>query len=313
VINLPFDKPGRFYKGNLHTHSTRSDGVLEPEEVITRYQSRGYDFIALTDHFLPKEHFDDGSNGFIHVTDTRNYRTPDFSTLLGAELHAPGIRGEEMWHLVAVGLPLDFAAWTPEERVRSLAERAAASGAFVGLAHPAWYALPLDDAEEVIPSAHAIEIYNEGCSLVDRCESWHFADALLANGVRLNAFASEDAHFKDPRGVERDAFGGWVQVKSASLDPGDLLAALKAGAYYSSTGPEIHDIILDGDNLVVRMSPAVHVLVTGRGASFAWEVGECVEEARFPLEKWANGGYCRVTVIDANNRRAWSNPIWFDD
>ncbi len=24
--NLPFDKPGRFYKGNLHAHSDNSDG-----------------------------------------------------------------------------------------------------------------------------------------------------------------------------------------------------------------------------------------------------------------------------------------------
>jgi hypothetical protein len=27
---LPFDKPGRFYRGNLHTHSTRSDGTMPP-------------------------------------------------------------------------------------------------------------------------------------------------------------------------------------------------------------------------------------------------------------------------------------------
>ena len=26
---LPFDKPGRFWKGNLHTHSTLSDGALD--------------------------------------------------------------------------------------------------------------------------------------------------------------------------------------------------------------------------------------------------------------------------------------------
>ena len=32
--NNPFALPGHFYKGNLHTHSTNSDGRLPPEEVI---------------------------------------------------------------------------------------------------------------------------------------------------------------------------------------------------------------------------------------------------------------------------------------
>jgi len=27
----PFDKPGQWFRGNLHTHSTRSDGRLTPE------------------------------------------------------------------------------------------------------------------------------------------------------------------------------------------------------------------------------------------------------------------------------------------
>ena len=53
-LNLPFSLPGRFYRGNLHTHSTRSDGRLEPEEVIGRYKEQGYDFLALTDHFMER-------------------------------------------------------------------------------------------------------------------------------------------------------------------------------------------------------------------------------------------------------------------
>ncbi|MDP1620329.1 MAG: PHP domain-containing protein, partial [bacterium] len=47
-----FTAHGRFWRGNLHTHSTRSDGVLAPEEVCRRYKAEGYDFIALTDHFV---------------------------------------------------------------------------------------------------------------------------------------------------------------------------------------------------------------------------------------------------------------------
>ncbi len=37
-------------KGNLHAHSTFSDGHYAVEEVIARYRALGYDFLAITDH-----------------------------------------------------------------------------------------------------------------------------------------------------------------------------------------------------------------------------------------------------------------------
>jgi len=82
---MPFDPafstPGRFFKGNLHTHSNCSDGALNPEEVCRRYREAGYDFLALTDHFLPQYDFP--------IVDTEPFRTGNFTTLLGAEVHAP--------------------------------------------------------------------------------------------------------------------------------------------------------------------------------------------------------------------------------
>ncbi len=41
-MDTPFSKPGRFYKGNLHTHSTRSDGGLSPEAVCAFYRRMGF-------------------------------------------------------------------------------------------------------------------------------------------------------------------------------------------------------------------------------------------------------------------------------
>ena len=46
-----FDPNKRFYKGNLHTHTTNSDGRRSPEDVLATYRAEGYDFIALTDHW----------------------------------------------------------------------------------------------------------------------------------------------------------------------------------------------------------------------------------------------------------------------
>ncbi len=37
-------------RGNLHAHTTYSDGVRSPAELIAEYEALGYDFLAITDH-----------------------------------------------------------------------------------------------------------------------------------------------------------------------------------------------------------------------------------------------------------------------
>ena len=73
---------------------------------------------------------------------------------------------------------------------------------------------------------------------------------------RLTAFATDDAHFKTP-----DHFGGWVHVKSESLDPEALLEALKTGHYYSSQGPQIHELSISGKELTIACSPVDTIVV----------------------------------------------------
>jgi hypothetical protein len=298
----PFDQPGRFYRGGLHVHSTRSDGRRSPAEAIAAYQAHGFDFVALTDHFTPRFDFP--------ITDTRAYRTAAFTTLLGAELHAPRLENGERWHILAVGLPLDFAPTGDDETGPTLAARAAEAGAFVAIAHPAWYGLTLADAE-TLRAAHAVEVINYGCALeTQRGDSWHLYDQLLERGWRLTACATDDAHFSG--GIPPDWGGAWVEVRAESLDPAALLAALKAGRYYASEGPRIHDIVLEGDSITVTCSAARSVHLTGPGAKARWRWGEQITVCELPAASF-RGGFCRITVVDAAGKRAWSNPIWLHD
>ena len=46
----PFKAPGRWFKGNLHTHTTNSDGLLTPSQIAFLYKANGYDFLSITDH-----------------------------------------------------------------------------------------------------------------------------------------------------------------------------------------------------------------------------------------------------------------------
>ena len=64
----PGSEPGaapaaKWWKGNLHTHSLWSDGDDYPEQVVNWYKSRGYHFLAISDHNVLHEgdHFIDTS------------------------------------------------------------------------------------------------------------------------------------------------------------------------------------------------------------------------------------------------------------
>jgi predicted metal-dependent phosphoesterase TrpH len=302
---VAFTAPGRFWRGNIHTHSTRSDGVLQPEEVCRRYRAEGYDFLALTDHFI-------GMYGY-PIVDTVPFRTAGFTTILGAELHSGAMANGELWHILAVGLPADFAApdspdFLPkpgQETGPEIAARAVAAGAFVAIAHPQWSGLTLADAR-TITAAHAVEIYNHGCATgCDRPDGAAIADLLLTEGRQLTLIATDDAHFSEP-----DHFGGWVMVKAPENTPEALLAALKAGAFYSSQGPELRDVYLDGDEVVVESSAAVSVVAMGHGTGAKAVHGHSMTHTRVPLTRLNNSPWVRVAVIDAAGKRAWSNPIW---
>jgi len=292
----PFSVPGQFYRGNLHTHCTRSDGVLPVEQVVQTYRDAGYDFLSMTDHFWQRFGFP--------ITDTTSFQSKDFTTILGAELHAPALENGEVWHILANGLPLDFAPTGIDETGVELAARAVASGAFVSIAHPAWYGLSLNDARS-LAIAHAVEVYNHGCALeCDRGDGWYILDALSAEGRPLHAIATDDAHFKAP-----DAFGGWVQVKADTLSSEALLAALKAGHFYASQGPQIFDLGLSNDAIEIVCSPARVVTAVGSGAAAVHQIGDGLTRVQLSRERLKHSSYFRLVVIDHHGRRAWTNPF----
>ncbi len=301
-----FLAPGSFFRGNLHTHSTRSDGVLSPEEVCRRYRAEGYDFLALTDHFIGAYKYP--------IVDTVPFRTNDFTTILGAEVHSGKMENGELWHILAVGMPADFEpsnspGFIPvdnQETGPELAARAVAAGAFVAIAHPQWSGLTVADARS-IASAHAVETYNHGCATgCDRPDGFAVLDQLLAEGKRLNLIATDDAHFSEP-----DHFGGWVMVKSKANEPEALLAALKRGDYYSSQGPELRSVTITEKEVHVEMSACVSMIVSGSGTAAKAVHGHSMTKAVLPLERFKNSPFIRVTVIDAAGKRGWSNPHYF--
>ena len=300
--SLPFSKPGRWYRGNLHTHSTNSDGTKSPAQVCAIYRRRGYDFLSLTDHFEKPYGWP--------ISDTRPYRTKGFTTLIGAELHAPRTSLGERWHILAVGLPRDFAVPGKRERGPQLAQRAAKTGAYVAVAHPAWYDLSDEDILSV-KAARAIEIFNSTCQVHNGAgDSTGYLDRLLARGHRYHAIATDDAHFLPDR---PDHAKNWVVVRCRHLEPAALLSALHAGHFYSSQGPQILDVRFTGRGarkVSIRTSGVRAIRINGRSSQcLCARFSRDTTSAQFDLARFRDS-YARITVVDRQGRRAWTNPFW---
>jgi hypothetical protein len=299
---------GRFLRGNLHCHSNRSDGLLEPEDVTAAYRDAGYDFIVLSDHF-------EAEYGW-QTTDTRHLRDEGFTTIVGAELSsAPWTERNAYW-VTAAGLLVDFEAPPADAHAEAIG-RARREGAFVVMLHPGLNNLPLAaDELPALEAVHAVEIYNHNLATAaypDWAHGAYMLDGLLEKGYRVLVNAGDDAHFAHPA----DRFGGWAEVYCERLDPEVLLDSLKAGLYYSTQGPSLRELLVDGDRLHVETSDAYAIAITLTGGGDRWvsavestsESGEPIGEADFDLSPF-RGSYCRVTVVDSAGRRAWSNPIW---
>jgi hypothetical protein len=87
------------------------------------------------------------------------------------------------------------------------------------------------------------------------------------------------------------------------------MAALRAGAFYASCGPEFLDVRLTDGVMHVRCSPVREMRFVCRGAcgSCLWGPGGgdlTAGEFRVP----AAPGYVRVQIVDHLGRSAWTNP-----
>ena len=288
----PFARPGRWFKGCLHVHSTASDGQRTPEQVLAWYQSRGYHFLALTDHGVWAEGRRVGE---------------EFVTLGGIEVDGIDLRAG-LFHLIGLGLrqPPDLGGGAGASMQESI-NRLRAAGGLVILAHPYWSGQRSGDLLGMV-GCTGLEVYNGGCEVDDaKGLSVVHWDDLLAAGHCLWGLAVDDAHWRDG---DHDAGLGWLWVKAAALSEASILDALEQGYFYASSGPKISSMELEGEWLRVRCSPAVAIDFVGSGR-FSRRItappGDTLTEASFRLRQAQQ--FVRVACREADGGCAWSNPL----
>lgn len=185
------------------------------------------------------------------------------------------------------------------------------AGGLVCLAHPYWSGQMSKDML-ALEGCFGLEVWNGSCEVVDGkgLSTVHWDD-LLAAGCRLWGLAVDDAHWQ-PDGPD-DAGLGWVWVKATVLTQEAILHALEQGYFYASSGPQIHDLQLEGGQARVRCSPAVAVDFIGDGPlshRVAAPPGKTLTEASHRLNPFQR--YVRVACQGNQGCWAWSNPIFLD-
>ncbi|TMK69968.1 MAG: hypothetical protein E6G50_10350 [Actinobacteria bacterium] len=255
----------------LHAHTTRSDGELEPEELIAQYEAAGFDVLAITDHWIRTEA--ESTEGLLVIPSSElSCRLPDWP-----DTHLLGF----------------------------------------GIAHPYWTGLV--PGEFSIDGVAGIEVFNAGCELeTGRGVATVHWDDLLERGARCFAIAADDSHHGD---LDSRFAWVWARVGKRSVDA--VLEALATGSFYSSTGPEIHEVRVDDGAVEVRCTPCQRVTLCSRrqrGSSVSFgpagykHRGEILAEsdgitaARLTIPPHVP--YTRVEVVDEHGRRAWTNPLW---
>lgn len=329
---------GKFYKANLHCHTTVSDGSLTPSEIKEEYKKRGYSVIAYTDHnvLISQSHLNDDEflalNGYeVDISQKYAGNNPYKKTchICYVALDPDNLK-QVCWHrekyLYSNSSKYkdqvqfdenepDFERIYTAECINEMNKRAKDNGFFVTYNHPTWSLESYPDymSYEYID---AMEICNYGC-ITEGYPDYNprVYDDMLRGGKRVFCVATDDNHNRYPcDSVNSDSFGGYTMIKADSLDYRTIADALKNGHFYASQGAEIKELWYEDSKLHVECGPASRIeFVFGKRKAklFLPEKGELLNSAEFEVPEDAY--YVRVTVYDENGNPANSNAYFVDE
>jgi hypothetical protein len=316
-----FTREGQWYKGNLHCHSTLSDGRLTLDELVREYRARGYHFLATSEHnvFTDAERMNSGDFILLPAIES-NFKLPDedyrcmhLNIFAGTDEMLRRAR-RPLWGNGEAVEPLPFSG-ADYHVIQGVIDEAVDRGCIVMFNHPHW---SINELHDIMPLCNlfAVEVYNHSSEHLENMgESDIVWESLLRAGKRMWATAVDDNHDRFP--VDSpfcDSFGGWVVVKAGSLSRDHVIQALIDGSFYASTGPEIYRFDLEGDTVTFECSPVQRIHLVGDRRQYQTEVCELGANklTSFTRKLIGTEKYIRVECADAWGRRAYTNPIFLE-
>ena len=296
-----FSAAGEWFRGNCHTHTRLSDGKASAAQTARAYRRHGYDFLALTDHGKAQE-------SVAGLGDAR------FLVLNGIELHPPTTArtGQKLHHILGIGVektpPPEWVKRATADEVIRWIER---GGGIAVYGHPYWTGHDLNLMLEG-RRAFGVEAFNSVCESTRGIgDSSAHLDQALSAGIRWTALAVDDTHRP-----ARDAFGGWIMVKAKELTRSAILGAIRRRHFYATQGPVIRSLRVRRGIVTAVCSPVVKLVWHAEGPYGIAVIAKrgLRTRAEYPLKRAAgNSKYLRLEITDAIGRKAWGNPIWYDE
>ena len=263
-------------KGQIHCHTTNSDGVDTPTALVTAYEAAGYDFITITDH---------------------DYLTPN-PEVAGITWIGVGIEETIARHLVA----LDVTTQSTSNNVQEVMNFHSANSSMVGIAHPS------------VPGYYDID-YVEfgqyyGFNFVD-VSSWDRTydtqvDYALSNGKHLFLTSVDDCHdVSDAAHFNKN----WIVVHTDTNSKVAILQSMRDGNFYASTGNDI-SISLNGKIITATSNASSNFTFYGKDGRIL-KTESAVTTSSYTI--LGNEMYVRVkSTLVADSTNAWSQPIFVD-
>lgn len=285
-----FDTTGTWYKGNLHMHTTDSDGQLTPDEALECYHNAGYDFVAITDHWK--------------VNKERDYK--GMLVVSGVEYDTGDMINSKIFHIVASFLKED--PQLTKDRTRNpqeIIDTIKRAGGIAVLAHPAW---SVTDPWSVLKlhSIDASEVWNSISDIpyrnARRADSSIYFDLWAEQGCFVRAVAGDDAHWY--KGEHVSSFT-MVNAKECTAD--SLRSAIEAGNFYASQGPLFDEITFDGNTFEVKAQNAETAVFVSNSVWSDSRVQKLDNGyARYTVTDFDK--YIRIELRDKDGKLAWSSP-----
>ena len=297
-----------WYKGNIHTHTTKSDGDADPEFVVKWFMEHGYDFLVLSDH---------------------NHRTILEHEVEGGPLMVPGeevsariLEGSIPIHVNGIGITRVVEPYHGDEIVDTIQGNVNAildAGGIASINHPNYqWAFDHTHVREV-DGASLIEVYNGspvtnnegGPGKVTAEDIW---DGVLTAGKPIFGVASDDSHnYFDFAHDKLNPGRGWVVVDADELSVDAIVSGMADGHFYSSTGVTLTDLESTEERISLTIEQYATCLYRTvfsgpDGRMFA----ECDGlEPEYDIE--GDEGYVRATVYSSLGVKAWTQPVFVSE
>ena len=286
-----FSEEQKWYKGNLHTHTTVSDGKVSPEDVVAAYKNAGYSFICITDH----RKYHEGSD------------SADFVILSGEEFNFEDKEKNTAYHVIGIDFDGHFEN-TNQTPPQTVIDEVLKRGGLAVMGHPAWSLMSHGDIAE-LHGLSGTEVFSTiSHEYSGRGDSTSYADVLMTMGIRFFLLGVDDMHF-----FKRDFAKTFIMLTTDDFSQKGIRRALEKETFYASEGPLIKSLEFEKGHVKIETTPVRRIVFY----SNSWYNGKrvvvpqegdtltCAEYDVTLKDKWI-----RIEGTDLNGKRFTTN--YFD-